>query len=453
MLVICVVMFFTLGQSLILLALLALILAMNLFFFIGISVSSRNSELSLLISNIPAYFIMLATSFVVKDCIALCVMLAFTMIAQGLVASRKFFIVNIIFASLVYGGHEALRTIVILQPIVLPDNGRLWIYLTMSIVITILLGSLLRKEKSVQDEYLHKAAHTMEKQGRMLTEIRHAVHKIRDVSRSLKTITDTLVQSSGRQDQTVSEISASVEEISMAANEVGNITDRARQISEITRQSLYTNTEKLSEMEKSFDPISEQMALFHNLLMGLVKNMSEIEDVLSFNESIGDKIKVLSVNAAIEASKAGAAGQGFSVVSQEMQELVSSTESSLEKGHSILNQIKSQSDSSTRNLDDVQQKIAEYQRSLSAIRLEIADTVRKYDAVSMKISEMTTASDQQRIGMSEINSRIGSVRDVAAEMQEMARHIQSAIDIVDTHQETLEQLMSSTDATQVEMGN
>lgn len=416
----------------------------NIFFVLAHLLNRKLGEMSLLLSNIPVFLVALLISFIVKDSITICVMVAFILILQSVSGSHKLFIINISFAGIVYGGYELLLPLLHVNPIVLSDTLRMVMNLSMGVVLTALFGILLRREKVLQDGYLKSSVGEAETRKEILDKIQSSLAGIRDVSTTLGNVATTVVDGSEKQEKSLSEISAAIEEISVSSGETRDLTGHTRETSEKAKNNLHENTDQLSAMVNDFDSITEQTSLFSDLLMDLVKSITEMESVLTFNESIGDKIEILSVNAAIEASKAGEAGLGFAVVAQEMQELVSSTEESLGTGHKILHQIRSKSDSSANNLQSVQKKIAEYQKSLSIIRKTIANTARQYAAVSDKVVQIASASEQQRKGMEEITAGIKTVQEFSMELQSVAQHLKSTIDKVERYQSNIDDLIYTT---------
>lgn len=67
---------------------------------------------------------------------------------------------------------------------------------------------------------------------------------------------------------------------------------------------------------------------------------SNTDEVLNFIQSIATRTNMLGLNAAIEASRAGDAGKGFSVVANEIRKLSASTSVSIKEVTSVLEKVK-----------------------------------------------------------------------------------------------------------------
>ncbi|THD45972.1 MAG: hypothetical protein E7774_07085, partial [Bradyrhizobium sp.] len=103
----------------------------------------------------------------------------------------------------------------------------------------------------------------------------------------------------------VSTVAAAAEELSVSIQEI------ARQISASSRIA-----------EKAV----QEMARADVVLQGLEANALKIGEVVDIIRSIASQTKILGLNATIEASRAGAAGKGFAVISNEVKTLANRTE-------------------------------------------------------------------------------------------------------------------------------
>lgn len=97
--------------------------------------------------------------------------------------------------------------------------------------------------------------------------------------------------------------------------------------------------------------------------IGEIINISEqINEVSAFIKEIADETKMLGLNAAIEAARAGDAGRGFGVVAEEIRKLSAQSKSTVPKIQQLTNTIKQKVDEtskkSTRSLDASQGQAA-----------------------------------------------------------------------------------------------
>jgi methyl-accepting chemotaxis protein len=109
---------------------------------------------------------------------------------------------------------------------------------------------------------------------------------------------------------------------------INNITNEVDEVKESTKEidkmSIESN-EELKKLGVSIDEIGSLFDEMKNNINGLGGNVIRISEITNLINSVAEQTELLSINAAIEAAKAGEAGRGFSVVSQEIKKLATQT--------------------------------------------------------------------------------------------------------------------------------
>ena len=170
-------------------------------------------------------------------------------------------------------------------------------------------------------------------------------------------------------------------------------------------------------------------------LAGMMEQMSHefsgIEDIVSLIDDISDKINLLSLNAAIEAARAGDAGRGFAVVADEISRLADQTASnvkainvSIQKNMTGLARSHEGLVSFGKVMDNMINFIVQLGNSIDRINAlsrkdmnlnsEIRDSTREVMEISNTIKK---AMEEQKEAISEI---LASITDVNKSTQEFA---------------------------------
>jgi methyl-accepting chemotaxis protein len=150
-----------------------------------------------------------------------------------------------------------------------------------------------------------------------------------------------------------------------------------------------------------------QMDVMVQLVLAISQNSLKINKIADAISLIAAQTNMLSLNASIEAARAGIHGRGFTVVAEEVRKLA---ESSRALAQEIADEVRQSTDQAEKGVDMV--------RQVSANMHEIAGGVRESDKLSNSIA---TAMSEQQVTVTDINqnvtelTRIGQANATAAE--------------------------------------
>jgi len=128
--------------------------------------------------------------------------------------------------------------------------------------------------------------------------------QIFNASEQLSTISEQVSQNATEQAATTEEVSASMEQM-LAMVEANTVN------AELTGETSVKSSEEIKESNEIF--------------IQTIKSISEISQKISIILEIANKTDILSINAAIEAARAGDSGKGFAVVANEIRKLADKT--------------------------------------------------------------------------------------------------------------------------------
>ena len=157
--------------------------------------------------------------------------------------------------------------------------------------------------------------------------------------------------------------------------------------------------------------------------MGSINNSSrKIVDIIGVIDGIAFQTNILALNAAVEAARAGEQGRGFAVVASEVRNLA-------QRSASAAKEIKMLIDDSVEKVHTGAQLVNE----AGATMEEIVASVKRVTDI---MGEISIASQEQTLGISQINQAISQMDDVtrqnAALVEEAAAAAESLHDQADT---------------------
>lgn len=187
------------------------------------------------------------------------------------------------------------------------------------------------------------------------------------------------------------EQAASIQETSSTLEETSSM---VQQNNENTKQAVVLAKNAKEYAQKS----NKEMATMMVSMGDLKQSSNEIAKIIKVIDEIAFQTNLLSLNAAVEAARAGDAGKGFAVVAEEVRSLAQRSAQAAKDTASIIEKNISLSESSVVIAKNVNESLA-----------QIDDEARK---VSELLEEISTATDEQARGINEINKAIQQMEQV-----------------------------------------
>jgi methyl-accepting chemotaxis protein len=203
--------------------------------------------------------------------------------------------------------------------------------------------------------------------AQMIAELRRLVHILRESARDsaamsaeITTGTEQLSGTAGEMAHTSSELSQHAAE--MAQTIAGTAADAARLMliserlsggaregverNELLRELARSNRERLDESSAALTALAAEASASAASAEMLAAASEEIRSFVTFVRKIARQSKLLALNAAMEAARAGDDGDGFTVVASEIRKLASISTDSAERTASIVHEILTRVDES-----------------------------------------------------------------------------------------------------------
>ncbi|MCP3873405.1 MAG: methyl-accepting chemotaxis protein [Desulfobacteraceae bacterium] len=218
-----------------------------------------------------------------------------------------------------------------------------------------------------------------------------SIAKIIDLSEQVKTNSEELTQSATTLSDNTDEQSAGIEEISASMTQIES---RAKDNTQKALEVQKISGNAMKEVDKGNTQMTEMLASMEKIK----KTSADVSNVIQVINDIASQTKLLSLNASIEAVRAGDAGRGFAVVADEVRDLANrSAQAATETTKLIKDSIK-EIDKGAEHVDhnaEVLNKIHNIVNQVNTLVLEIsefsADQSTSIEGVTQGLSHINKA--------------------------------------------------------------
>lgn len=303
----------------------------------------------------------------------------------------------------------------------------------------------------------------------IILDIRSISDQLGTSSDATKTIADTLNSASETQAESMGDVKVTIDQV---ANGVQELAEHAGTLSSIVIATNQKGGFAKNNMQQTVDVASrgrEDMVAVGNTMSDIVSSMKHLESIVSkVGESteqintmvqlisdISDQTNLLSLNAAIEAARAGDAGRGFAVVAEEIRKLAEVSASSASQIAEIIAQVNEevstmveQTGQSVSYIEDNSQKILascevfeNIYQNVSETNQILTDIVNEIAHVEDVATNIAALSEEQSASTEEILASTELLADTSLQFSTDSKKLAQDADEVSTASFTLAEHM------------
>ena len=244
------------------------------------------------------------------------------------------------------------------------------------------------------------------------------------------------------------EMSNETKDINESVNEIRNQTTAVQDSSKIMNDKIKSMQDSSHKMDEGISAISKRIETVNT-------TVDKVSNIVSVIEEISSETNLLSLNASIEAARAGDAGKGFAVVAQEIRVLSDNTNTELENIKQIISSLVEEcrycvqasgtivEDNAKQNeeikavldefgsLDEQIQKTAEKADEIEELvtaMIELNDDITKSSNSLTDVSAANAAAtEEMNANIEELNAMMNGVSEMAGNMNDESDGLKEAL--------------------------
>ncbi|MFR9710375.1 methyl-accepting chemotaxis protein [Paenibacillus sp. MB22_1] len=201
-----------------------------------------------------------------------------------------------------------------------------------------------------------------------------------------------------------------LEQVAVTSVDASKLAKRAQSVATRSAGEMRDTAKKISKMEETFSDIQASA-------LELASLSEKIRDVVTYIQEVSTQTNLLSLNAAIEAARAGDQGQGFAVVAGEIRKLADQAAYSTREIHETIevmlngiNGLVQKLEENSRGVKDGIQAMLKAGDSFQTITNEV-------DSLSVQVMDVASSVGQMSVGSKAIE---GSIREITRITEETA---------------------------------
>jgi methyl-accepting chemotaxis protein WspA len=276
----------------------------------------------------------------------------------------------------------------------------------------------------------------------LIGKIHAVVSKVRESSLQVLSAASEIAATSRQQEATVHslnsattqiaaavrEISATGKELSGAMNEVNGRAGQAADLAGAGRDGL-------ASMERTMQQLAESTASISGKLATIREKADNINVVVSTITKVADQTNLLSINAAIEAEKAGEYGRGFLVVAREIRRLADQTAVATLDIENMVRHMQDAVSTGVMQMDKFSDQVRTGVGRVAEINGQTGQIIEEVHALSERFHQVNAGMRDQSVGAEQINQAMAgiaaNVRGTAAALEEFNKataHLRGSIE-------------------------
>jgi methyl-accepting chemotaxis protein WspA len=229
------------------------------------------------------------------------------------------------------------------------------------------------------------------------------------------------------QAQTSVEVLATTKEISVNTAELLRTMEEATEVADYTTGATADAQDKLKLMDHTMQQMVNATDSIGAKLAALSEKASNINSVLTTITKVADQTNILSLNAAIEAEKAGEAGRGFSVVAAEIRRLADQTSVSTWDIEQMLKEMQSAVSASVMGMDKFAEEIRRNVGEARHVAEQLSGMMDQVRKLGPRFDLVLQGMQSQAVGASQISGTMMQLSDATQQTVDSLKATSEAV--------------------------
>ncbi len=227
---------------------------------------------------------------------------------------------------------------------------------------------------------------------------------------------------------TTTEISSTAKEMSATSTELLKAADNVNAISQQLAGLATGGKDGLARMELVMKQVIEASSSITSRLGEMNDKAGNIGSVVTTITKIADQTNLLSLNAAIEAEKAGEYGRGFAVVAAEIRRLADQTAASTLDIEQMVREMLGSVSAGVMGMDKFSEEVRRSAREVCEVSGRIDQMIEQVQSLAPSVESVYEGMRAQTQGSGQISDALSQLGDAARQTSDAVRDSNRAVE-------------------------
>ncbi|MDZ8029757.1 methyl-accepting chemotaxis protein [Nostoc sp. DedSLP04] len=243
------------------------------------------------------------------------------------------------------------------------------------------------------------------------------------IAASGKQLEGTLIE----QVASTNEVAAATKEISATSRELVSAMEQVATISQITTTAANNSQKDIVRMETTMRQLAEATNAIAARLGVISEKANSINTIVVTITKVADQTNLLSLNAAIEAEKAGEYGLGFAVVAREIRRLADQTAVATLDIEQMVKQMQSSVSTGVMEMDKFAAEVGRSIGDVASISTQVGQIIQQVQDLNPRFEFVNQAMETQSVGAQQISETMVQLSSTSVQSTDSLREINHAI--------------------------
>jgi twitching motility protein PilJ len=221
----------------------------------------------------------------------------------------------------------------------------------------------------------------------LIGKVQTVSHQVNSTASETQTTAERLAQGSQEQAAQITQTSTALNEMARTMQQVAANAERSAQVADQSLSAARQGATVVQNTMHGTQRILEQVQETARRIQQLSERSHEIEEILHLIDEIADRTAILALNASIQATTAGDAGQGFVIVANEVEKLAGRSVEATKRISTLIRTIQGGTRAAVAAMEETSREV----QSEAKLAVQAGRSLQEIEAVSQQLADLVRA--------------------------------------------------------------